>query len=170
MKKNSASDAEPRDRAMEILAARSNDDLRFEPAHEDVVGGHELASSGNRFYGKQVYISSGNSPVVDLKTVVTGQVIRVGAIQQVRRGVLLCLRDGDRVTVGIYDKNGWPLCRVLSCVAPGEDELDEGRLVYLGPKELYCTPWSDGGAAVCQVVTVEALRRWGSQAQIRKKK
>jgi hypothetical protein len=140
-------------------------DLKFVAATDEVVGGLDLRATGNRAYGKNVYISTGATPNVSVDSLRIGVVIRVGARERFDRGELRCERGGLDVGVAVYDQRGFAISRVL-CAKSSEDEIDEARFTWLSPKELYCTPWSDSDPAVCQVVTVERLRRWARREPI----
>ncbi len=151
------------DVVMQLLEQRRIPDLKFQSASDEVVAGYELESSGNRAHGKNVYISTSAAPNIKRETLLTGSVLRVGARERLARGELRCERAGADVTVAVYDPRGKAITRVLVCAQCSEDEIDEGLFTWLGPKELYCTPWSDNDPAYCQVVTVARLRQWASR-------
>jgi hypothetical protein len=147
------------DVVMQLIARHDDDDVKFVEASDEVVGGYDLASSSNRFHGRDVFVATVAPQRVDAAKLVSGARLRVGARERLARGELRVGRDGADVTVAVYDGDR-PLTRVLRC-ASDEDELDEGRFAWFAQTEHYCTPWSDGGPAYCQVVTVERLRRFG---------
>jgi hypothetical protein len=156
------------DRGMARIKKLNTPDLVFQEATDEVVTGYDLTSSGNRAYGKNVYISTGSAPAVDRARLISGVRIAIDSSEMYGLIELRCARDagGETVSVALFDPQSLLLSRILTATAPREArEIDEGLLAWLGPAETYGTAWSDGGAAVCQVVTVERLRRYARKAQ-----
>jgi hypothetical protein len=147
------------DPVLALLANLRIPDLKFVAATDEAVAGLDLAETGNRAYGKNVYIATSGTPNVSVDGLRIGVLVSVGARERYSRGELRCEREGPYVAVAVYDHRGFAISRVL-CAQCNEDEIDEARFTWLSPKELYCTPWSDSDPAICQVVTVERLRRW----------
>lgn len=152
------------DPVMALLARLNTRDRQFLAATPEVVGGFDLESSSNRHYGKNVYVANLGPANVKVRSLVTGVVLRVGAVEKLPHGrELRCRRDGDLVTVAVYDKQGDAITRVLGCSDAAASSIDEGWFTWFGPVEDYGTPWSDSGPAYCQVVTVDALRKFARE-------
>ncbi len=139
-----------------------NGALAFSPATDGVVAGHDLESSGNRSYGRDIYVATRAPFELEPEDRLLGRSIAIGAVEEYPRCQLRCERAGGDVVVALY-ADGTAISRRLMVPAlPGESEYDEGLFAWLGPVESYCTPWSDNDPDHCQVVTVHRLRQFAA--------
>lgn len=138
--------------------------IKFLSAADSVVCGQDLRASGNKRYGSNVYVATHTSPEVT-EPPLTGEHIKAGHRERYGRRELRCDLSKGRLRVAVYDREGNMLTRVLSCKAKGRNEADLGELVWFGPVEEICTPWSDNDPSQCQVITVEVLRLWAKKGE-----
>jgi len=133
-------------------------DIRFSPATDPVVAGAELEQTGNRSYGKDVYVSTGPRFEPAPGDLHTGVAITVGARERFAHGELRCDRADGAVAIAVWSKDGRRISRELRCAGSTAEAYDEGAFTWFGPVEVICTPWSDNDPSSCQVVTVHRLR------------
>jgi hypothetical protein len=137
-------------------------EIRFVEASDEVVAGADLADSGNRQYGKNIYIATGKPLKKEGLDLTIGRTIQPNSIEVIGKCELRCNLRGKQWTVAVYDESGKRISRELSCWEGSVSACDEGWLAWLSPVESYCTPWSDNDPEICQVVTVERLRKFAS--------
>ena len=138
--------------------------LDFIPASDAVIEGHDLRASGNRAYGKNLYVATGATPEINLSDYKIGVTISVGSVERYPNCELRCTRKGKQVCVGLTSTNGKKIGRELT-VSSQDDSLDQALFTWIGPAEDLCTPWSDNDPPQCQVITIEGLRAFARKYQ-----
>jgi hypothetical protein len=131
--------------------------IDFISASDAVIEGHNLEDSGNRSYGKNLYVATGSTPKIDLSGYLIGKTISVGSVESFAHCELRCTRSGKRVAISLTSTNGNTIGRELQ-VSSQDDSIDEALFAWFGPSEDICTPWSDNDPPQCQVITLEGLR------------
>jgi hypothetical protein len=144
--------------------------IKFCAATDAVVLGLELEDSGNKQYGKNVFVATGPRFVPNDEERITGQTISVGSEEKFKHCRLSCTKRGKNIVVAVYEPGRRRISRELTCEHQGADSVDEGQLAWFGPVEDICTPWSDNDPAQCQVITVDRLRTFAESYNPKKKK
>jgi hypothetical protein len=77
------------DKVVEKLG-EAQPNIDFISASDAVIEGHNLEESGNRSYGKNLYIATGSTPEVKLSDCKIGQTISVGSVEKFETCELRC--------------------------------------------------------------------------------
>ncbi len=136
--------------------------IHFTAATNPLIEGAGLRETGNRSYGKNIYVATHDPYKANDEDLLIGRALSAGTVERLGDLELRCEAKHGALAVAIFDAQGRARSRTLTARVHGATACDEGLFAWFSELEDICTPWNDSDPPVCQVVTVDGLRRYAA--------